>query len=354
HNHGDQRSEDELRATAAKLLKGCCQHFESQVTRVLKISAIVHPSQKEHFCDCVLSLCNGNTMEDFTHITDALLRDYPQMEKWLRWWMREEHARMLFESFRQMDEHIWHFVPGTTNAQEAMHYVLYAAVGKGHRLLEGLLYLHAFAVGFQRLSAARSVGVKICYGESQRWKRVAQNIGRTKPERAPEARTRKRSTNDGRGPDTAKELLKEPNVPSKALAKSGLRPSYPWENNSCWLDCSLELIYTTVSTMFYADFHPRFPQGDNSYSIQKLLTAMDFRMTLVDLKQASAMLRDQWNSLRQELKRAGIITDLSDMDSLFMSNCTVCYASLPCPLYLHSGMVVIAAQTPAESPHCGQ
>ncbi|KIJ13900.1 hypothetical protein PAXINDRAFT_13225 [Paxillus involutus ATCC 200175] len=40
-NHKNSRSQEELHKAASKLLKGCQQHFRSQVTRISKISAIV-------------------------------------------------------------------------------------------------------------------------------------------------------------------------------------------------------------------------------------------------------------------------------------------------------------------------
>ncbi|KIJ13899.1 hypothetical protein PAXINDRAFT_13224 [Paxillus involutus ATCC 200175] len=200
-----------------------------------------------------------------------------------------------------------------------MHWVLYCAVGKNYQLLEGLLYLFAFATGFQKLSAAQS-SVKIRYGEPQRWKRITANINRTKPQRAPEARARQAKKGDGRPPDTSKELLTKTKAgasKSKQSAEIGMRPSYPWKDNSCWLDSSLELIYTVASKQFYTSFLPRFQTMSRTHPLWNLYEAIDFRMTLVDLEQATSMLGNQRDNLRKVLKHASIIKSLSDKGSLF-------------------------------------
>ena len=61
---------------------------------------------------------------------------------------------MLFESKRKMDTDIWESIPESTNAEEAMHWKLYAAAGRNHAFFEGLVSLHAVAVYFERLYKA--------------------------------------------------------------------------------------------------------------------------------------------------------------------------------------------------------
>jgi hypothetical protein len=71
---------------------------------------------------------------------------------------------------------------------------------------------------------------------------------------------KRRKKNDGRPPpDTVKELLGHKNSkevekvknPPKAIKKLdfGL-PSYPWSDNSCWLDASLQVLYMAVTRDF--------------------------------------------------------------------------------------------------------
>jgi hypothetical protein len=50
-----------------------------------------------------------------------------------------------------MSEHIWSSIPETTNAEEAMHWKLYSAVGRNHTFLGGLQALYKIAEYYERL-----------------------------------------------------------------------------------------------------------------------------------------------------------------------------------------------------------
>jgi hypothetical protein len=58
---------------------------------------------------------------------------------------------MIFESQKLMDASIWDAIPDTTNAEEAMHWKLYAAARRKHSFFEGLKALYAIAVYYARL-----------------------------------------------------------------------------------------------------------------------------------------------------------------------------------------------------------
>lgn len=100
-------------------------------------------------------------------------------------------------------------------------------------------------------------GIPNHYGkERQRHKTRMNTYGHSKLSRAPfntrGPRARKKGS-DGRPPDTKKELLGR--RPSKATTrKKPLAPkklvyqrSYPWQDNSCWLDSSLKAIFAACS-----------------------------------------------------------------------------------------------------------
>jgi hypothetical protein len=54
-----------------------------------------------------------------------------------------------------MDISIWDSIPDTTNAEEAMHWKLYAAAGKNHTFFEGLRSLRAVSQHYEELYQAR-------------------------------------------------------------------------------------------------------------------------------------------------------------------------------------------------------
>lgn len=94
------------------------------------------------------------------------------------------------------------------------------------------------------------------HGRPERWVRMLEEHGRTKPSRAPDPPSRKRKLNDGRPPDTKEELFQP--KPKKRQTNPGASnrllefgpPGYPWKSNSCWLDTSLELLFVSAMRNF--------------------------------------------------------------------------------------------------------
>ncbi|KAF7377270.1 hypothetical protein MSAN_00147300 [Mycena sanguinolenta] len=151
-----QRSIDELLDTAPRLLKGCEQHFRSQITRVKKISGVVDPSKTDIFENKAKGLLRCKNMDEFTRNANDFIAAFPRAESWIRWWMLPAHATMLFPAFRIMNPELWKLIPDTTNPEEAMHWKIYAAIGTSHALLDGLKALYKFAEHYQHLFDAAS------------------------------------------------------------------------------------------------------------------------------------------------------------------------------------------------------
>ncbi|KAJ7658185.1 hypothetical protein DFH06DRAFT_1407814 [Mycena polygramma] len=251
-----ERSIDELMEAAEKSLKGCAQHFRNQITRVKKISGVVDPSKADIFENHARRLLTSKSMDEFTDRANKFIKDFPRAEPWIRWWMLPAHAIMLFPAFRVMNPELWDSIPETTNAEEAMHWKLYAAIGRFLSLLDGMKRLYKFAEHYQRLfdAAGRELytnpfelqlkdrnldGVKIFYGrDRQSWKRAAEKFGTTKYSRRRAAIRAAKHANDGRPPDTGKALLGR----GARKQKHEYEKSYAWKENSCWLDSSLTLL----------------------------------------------------------------------------------------------------------------
>jgi hypothetical protein len=150
----------------------------------------------------------------------------------------------------------------------------FKTLGRDHSFLEGMNALFAVATHYQRLldgvssesdscivldSESHTIitlgGTLIRYGAPEPWKAKAAAIGRTKPTRAPKPADKQRKKNDGRPPDTVKELLgKRPkNPPPKVRPAEEIKfgpASYQWHANSCWLDASLQILYTAITPKF--------------------------------------------------------------------------------------------------------
>ena len=151
---GDLRSVEDLDKAAQALLKGCKYHFEESVRRVAKISAYVSPDTRDSFLRRINKLRKVQTVEEFIQVLDAIMKTWPRTHEWMEWWTRERNAQMIFESLKSMDDTLWKSLPETTNAEEAMHWRIYQAVGKNHKLVDGLYALATIVEYFSRLTKA--------------------------------------------------------------------------------------------------------------------------------------------------------------------------------------------------------
>ena len=160
---------------------------------------------------------------------------------------------------------------------------------------------------------------------------MKEKIGRTKPTRALGVAEKKRVKNNGRPPDTTKELLNT--RPSKTQKKETtvLRQnlnlpthhritSYIWENNSCWLDTSLKLLHATVSHRFvdFTQVCQRLPAG----SVLRLLFDMlEVRQNVPpDTPELQESMSLQRTNLHKRLVKAKEVRSMLSYESLFVSN----------------------------------
>ncbi|KAF9552882.1 hypothetical protein CPC08DRAFT_767975 [Agrocybe pediades] len=268
-----------------------------------------------------LNSWTSRTRKTFREHAALLVRDYPHIASWMEWWTRPVHAAMLFESERKMDIEIWNSIPRTTNAEESMHWKLYSACGRDHAFLEGMHSLYAVAVYYERMhEGARRA--KIRYGKAEAWKDNVAALGRTKRSREDPSTSKKRqSKSDGRPPDTIKELLLKPSAKkSKALQKPQytLPPSYPWSNNSCWLDTSLQVLFMAVSHL-PSDYTMLNTHWTKDSPLRSLFEGLLRRLEdESESTSTSKKLRSDHDLLRKKLKDMKIIKTQSSFESLFV------------------------------------
>jgi len=158
--------------------------------------------------------------------------------------------------------------------------------------------------------------------------------------RAGKPQDRKRKKNDGRPPDTIKELLLKQKAKklrgaskkSKAKKVSFLletspppttktiiqAPSYPWNKNSCWLDTSLQLLYVAILKAPKEFTHIFKALPKDSALRMVLSTLLDRHVMDPQGKNMSAILRGQRDDIRRLLKRKKAIKTVSQFESLFV------------------------------------
>jgi hypothetical protein len=120
----------------------------------------------------------------------------------------------------------------------------------------------------------------------------------------------------------SQELLGPKSLKTKAVSvrKTNSNPSYPWANNSCFLDTSLELVFQSVMRDFH-DFSIRFTSHETETTLYLLHRMFELRK-LVDVdegeKDPSAWLANQRDNFREHLRSRKIIQSLSSFESLFV------------------------------------
>ena len=153
-SEGSTRTPDDLRSAAEVLLKGCEQHFSSGVTRIARIGGVIPPGEEQDFRSLSHTLVHAEDLSSFHAAGQEILRRFPLVTPWLSWWLREEHASMLFQSHRRMEPILWESMPSTTNAEEAMHWKIYKALGTDHHLMDGMRALLAFVRHYDQRMAS--------------------------------------------------------------------------------------------------------------------------------------------------------------------------------------------------------
>jgi len=155
---------------------------------------------------------------------------------------------------------------------------------------------------------------------------MKKRIGQTKPSRAPDTAATKRKKNDGRPPDTIKDLLlrkptkkktKEAETVQDMLGAPPGNQSYPWKNNSCWLDTVLELLHTMVSYNFnvFTKACELLPQDSPFRVLYDILHA---RQTLKLIPKAT--LSKQRDALRTTLASWKLAKSKTSDEAIFVSH----------------------------------
>ncbi|KAK7012607.1 hypothetical protein R3P38DRAFT_3586804 [Favolaschia claudopus] len=261
-------------------------------------------------------------MDEFTDCAESFIRDFPNAESWIRWWMLPAHATMLFPSFRKMTPELWNSLPETTNPEEAQHWKIYAALKRRLALIPGIKGLFAFVEHYRKLEEAAAHGTKIYYGnDPQQWKRTKARLGYTKPSRHNAAR-RRITKSDSRPPDTSKALLSKQHV--RTQRKAEYEKSYKWKDNSCWLDCALTVVSTAAARDYAQSMAPIFESLPTTSPLKDLFQMVHTRtqgsIELLGYETGgSDLLNNQRDGFRRQIRRVNGHTDpgLCSFNSVF-------------------------------------
>ncbi|KAJ7048915.1 hypothetical protein C8F01DRAFT_1379362 [Mycena amicta] len=338
------RDEAELRRAAEALLKGCRQHFATQVNRMSKLAGAVDPDKRREFRHFTDQMLGAKTMDDLNLIVAQFKRAFPHARAWIEWWMRPAHAVMLFDCARVMYPALWKSLPATTNAEEAMHHRIYLMVGRHLPLLKGLKSLIKVADTFERQYNAARAGYSIRYGKDRSWTVKIQRFGRSRGLKPRGQKAPAGAKSDSNPPNKWSQLQsanarleaedrrqlghaplptpkKTRNTTGPTLSLQRYQRSPIWSNNSCWLDTASTLLAAALSD------HPdematRFSQLPEGHILSKLQAFLQLHLSenaanVVFDKDGCRTLTRVRNNFRTDLINLGLARGVGKFDALF-------------------------------------
>jgi hypothetical protein len=84
-------------------LKGCYQHFRSSVTRIKRNHAVIPFGQDADFEEKALDLMAIPDKAAFIKAADELIKLYPLIQNWVKWWMSESVRGIILNCYIQRE-----------------------------------------------------------------------------------------------------------------------------------------------------------------------------------------------------------------------------------------------------------
>ena len=143
------------------LLRGCYYHYKQSVQRLISNHSIVPHGSDMEFLDLTNTMYNAKSEKTFERAVQQLRDDFPNCERWLKWWTRDEVASMIFRSKDALKKELQEANTRTTNGIEAFHRDLYRIVQRKKSIMDTLrnifCYLQSIEADFESFDDAFKV-----------------------------------------------------------------------------------------------------------------------------------------------------------------------------------------------------
>lgn len=115
-------------ARADELIRGCQRHLEANIEKCARSHRITD-ANRESFIRRTKSLFAAGDRAELDRRRGALLRDFPDVRRWLDWWTTPRILRLIARAEMQMSPEDQAVIPVSSNAVEAAHKVLICGAG---------------------------------------------------------------------------------------------------------------------------------------------------------------------------------------------------------------------------------
>jgi len=185
------------KANVQKFYKFCRVHFIRSLTRVARNGAVIQPREEKNFKDDVMSLLDIQDFNEFERAILTFKQRYPRANKWISWYLLPQRAQIMFPACKTItaeDETNFRALSDNTNAQENLGGDFKKTHDKA-KISVGQAIEHAYRWCFS-FFVDRNLELR---GFNTRYSRG--KLSSHKKSR------KKQWKNDGRPPDTTKELV---------------------------------------------------------------------------------------------------------------------------------------------------
>ena len=186
-------ADDDAKLMATSYVRGCQIHYFRSVVRVARISSVIPTEESPRFVLLATELVNCE-IGRFMEIVSDILERWPRTTKWLRWYLQEDRAKLIFKCHSLLGDK-WSNTVGNTNAQEGTGKdIKFTATSTTLKLFDVVDHLYRYADNITAdLDAVTS-------GHYVRYKRKKPQV---------KNKSKKQFNNDGRPPDTAVNLVED-------------------------------------------------------------------------------------------------------------------------------------------------
>ncbi|KAJ6632035.1 hypothetical protein B0H10DRAFT_1937756 [Mycena sp. CBHHK59/15] len=258
-----------LRTRVQALLISCKVHWRRSTHKIKQVIAV----QFQYQFEGLITILEGSstTPIQFLQAVADIHREFPEVCPWLSWWILPGNGGMIFPAMQQMPTELRAQLPSSTNSAESAHNLLYNVAGRNHDIWEGVCCLYwvqretemlyeAVTAGhvqarFQGLRPRSRISASATWYENDGWAPdTHEHLAAVAKLEADLAAQKSNLTESEHfiainATPTTVEASGQPLTSSKGSPDMRLLQSYKWDDNSCFIDASMEAIFRAFIVM---------------------------------------------------------------------------------------------------------
>ena len=165
--------ENDRKATQIVTYSSLFSAIASNITKIAAGSNVVSAFEvlcKKRSASCLVGIITGLTKDDAKFIDSNT--NWANATRWVEWWMRSQHLKLLHKDYSEMDESVWKRCPSDTNAVERKNLDSKESLPQQLQIAMTNLYKYDKAACAKHIAA--NVGVSVTYCDQSQEARKAE------------------------------------------------------------------------------------------------------------------------------------------------------------------------------------